>query len=154
MSKKHRKQKRQANEYGYAFGQPPQTNGYGYPPPYGGWQAGFDPATGMPREHHAHGFDHDHTAGYGAGNFGPGGFDRDFLRQISSFLPGQHTDQFLLGLMIGAGAAWVLGDEEIRGKLIKAAMKVYAGVAGGFEEFKEQMADIKAEVATERHGDE
>ena len=73
---------------------------------------------------------------------------------MSGYLPSQHTDQFLMGLMLGAGAAWILSDEELRGKLIKAAMKVYPGVAGGFEEIKEQMADIRADVAAERHGDE
>jgi hypothetical protein len=59
-----------------------------------------------------------------------------------------------MGLMIGAGAAWLLSDEELRGKLIKAGMKLYANVAGGFEELKEQMADIRAEVAAEQHGDD
>ena len=73
---------------------------------------------------------------------------------MSSYLPSRHADQFLIGLALGAGAAWVLSDEELRGKMLKAGMKLYANVAGGFEELKEQMADIRAEVAAERHGDE
>ncbi len=60
------------------------------------------------------------------------------------------SEQFLLGALLGAGAAWVLSDEELRGKLIKAGMKLYAGLAGGFEEMKEQMADIRAELETEQ----
>ena len=47
----------------------------------------------------------------------------------------------------------VLSDEELRGKIVKSAIKLYAGVAGGFEEMKEQMADIRAEVEAEQHGD-
>jgi hypothetical protein len=158
MSKKHKnKQYGPGQGYSYGYSYPP----YGYPNQYGAWpQAGFDPATGMPLgDQHYRGFGQEHShayggPGYGAGGFDQGGINRDFFRDMSSFLPPQHTDQFLLGLLIGAGAAWVLGDEEIRGKLMKAVMKVYAGVAGSFEELKEQMADVRAEVASERHGDE
>ncbi|WP_333874950.1 hypothetical protein [Methylobacter sp.] len=129
-------------------------NGYGYtaPPPYGTWQHnGFGPEAGMPgNEYPGMG------SGYGAPGYGPAGVNpnTDFLQGMSGYLPTRHTDQFLMGLMLGAGAAWILSDEELRGKLIKAGMKFYSGVAGGFEEIKEQMADIRAEVATERHGDE
>jgi len=150
-----------------SYGQAP----YAYGPGQYGPQPGYTPDMG-PIEEHNHGYDHHNDPpgygsaygygggfrhygnGYGGGNYAPGGFNRDFLREISSLFPSQHTDQFLLGLLLGAGAAWVLNDEEMRGKLIKSVMKVYAGVAGGFEELKEQMADIKAEVASERHGDE
>jgi len=41
----------------------------------------------------------------------------------------------------------------VRGEIVKSAMKLDAGVAGGFEEMKEQMADIRAEVEAARHGD-
>lgn len=133
-----------ARQYGQEYG--PNNFGPGYDPAY---------AHGVGSRQYGRGFDPGNFApGYNAGNDAQGGFNRDFLREMSSLFPSQHTDQFLLGLLIGAGAAWVLSDEEIRGKLIKSVMKVYAGVAGGFEELKEQMADIKAEVAAERHGDE
>jgi hypothetical protein len=153
MSKKHKK-KQYGPGYGYTY--PP----YGYPPQYGAWpQAGFDPETGLPLGNHYNpGAGHEYGPGYDAQGYGSNGFHagfaRDFFRDASSFLPPRHTDQLLLGLLVGAGAVWVLGDEEIRGKLIKTAMKVYANVAGGFEEVKEQMADIRAEVAAERHGDD
>ncbi|EIC30065.1 hypothetical protein [Methylomicrobium album] len=161
---------------------PAQAPWGAYPPGYGqahsayGPQPGYAPDMGMPPEAHGHGYNHHDDAaaygpgygstygygggfrhsgnGYGSDNYAPGGFNRDFLRETSSLFSSQHTDQFLLGLLLGAGAAWVLSDEEIRGKLIKSVMKAYAGVAGGFEELKEQMADIRAEVAAERHGDE
>lgn len=57
--------------------------------------------------------------------------------------PGQ---QFLLGSVIGAAATYVLTDEDLRGKVMKGAMKLYSNMAGGFEELKEQMADLRAEI--------
>lgn len=46
---------------------------------------------------------------------------------------------------------YLLGDEQIRAKLIRAGMQLYAGMTGEFEEIKEQMADIQAELAAERN---
>ena len=60
---------------------------------------------------------------------------------------GNGKNQFLLGLLVGAGAAWILSDEELRGKVLRVLMKGYAQLAGGVEEIKEQMADIQAEMA-------
>lgn len=60
------------------------------------------------------------------------------------------NEQFLLGALIGAGAAYVLGDERLRGKLMKAGMNLYAGLMSGFEEMKEQADDIRAEMEAER----
>ena len=78
---------------------------------------------------------------------------RGLSDDLPAFLRTRNSEQFLLGALIGAAAAWVLSDEELRGKIVKSAMKLYAGVAGGFEEMKEQMADIRAEVEAEQHGD-
>lgn len=80
--------------------------------------------------------------------------DAGLLRGFSGLLRSRQSEQFLLGALLGAGAAWLLSDEEMRGKLVKAGMKLYAGIAGGFEEMKEQMADIKAEVEAEQYGGE
>lgn len=112
-------------------------------------------------------------AGMGAGmgaNMGAGAFDPNMfngmaganglfdaalgaqgglLHGLQGMLGSRQTEQFILGALIGAAAVYVLGDEEMRGKLAKTAMKLYAGVAGGFEEIKEQMADIRAEVEAE-----
>ncbi|WP_246264103.1 DUF5132 domain-containing protein [Aromatoleum toluvorans] len=101
----------------------------GYAP--GGWGSGY----GMP-------------AGGAAGH----GFDEGLLKAMPGLLKSRQYDQFLLGAAIGAAAAYVLGDEELRGKLLKTGMKLYAGLLGGVEEFKEQMADLKAEVEAEQHG--
>ena len=66
----------------------------------------------------------------------------------------RQTEQFILGLLLGGAAAYVLGDPEKRAKLIRMGMKRYAGVAGSVEEFKEQIADLKAEVAAEQENAE
>jgi hypothetical protein len=61
------------------------------------------------------------------------------------------TEQFVVGALLGAAAAYVLADEALRGKIMKSVLKLYTGLAGSVEEFKEQIADIRAEIETE-HG--
>ena len=103
----------------------------------------------------------DDSAFGGGDGFGPGGYgfgaaprlDGSWLSRLGlpkGFASGQ-TEQFIIGALLGAGAAYVLADEELRNKIMKSVMKLYAGLTGGLEEFKEQMADLKAEVAAE-HG--
>ncbi|MBZ8138908.1 hypothetical protein CLD22_03210 [Rubrivivax gelatinosus] len=81
-----------------------------------------------------------------AGNGAASGLMPAWLRAMSA------QQQFLVGLAIGAGGAWLLGDDERRAALVKAGMKLYTGLAGGFEELKEQVADIRAEMDAEQHG--
>ncbi len=71
---------------------------------------------------------------------------------LQNLLPNRRSDQFLLGLAIGGAAAWLLSDEELRGRIMKSGLKLYSSVLGGFEEMKEQMADIQAEMAAEEDG--
>lgn len=66
---------------------------------------------------------------------------------LAALTPGQ---QLMVGVLVGAGIAYVLGDEKLRGKLLRAAMRLYTQLASGFEEVKEQMADIQAELAAEQ----
>jgi hypothetical protein len=71
---------------------------------------------------------------------------------FSSFagvLPKKGRDKFLLGLAVGVAAAYVLGNEEVRARIIKAGINLYTGVAGGLEEIKEQFADIQAELGAQ-----
>ncbi|GHU19890.1 hypothetical protein FACS189475_07880 [Betaproteobacteria bacterium] len=56
------------------------------------------------------------------------------------------TEQFVIGTLLGAGAFYVLADEKLRGKILKSVIKLYTGMAGSIEEFKEQIADLKAEI--------
>lgn len=71
---------------------------------------------------------------------------------LAGLLPSGRTEQFLLGAVIGAAAAYLLSDEELRGKLIKSGIKMYSNLMGGFEEIKEQVADLNAEVMAEQSG--
>jgi hypothetical protein len=73
------------------------------------------------------------------------------LGGLSQLLPSRRSEQFLLGAAIGA-AAYVLADDELRGKLIKSGIKLYSSLMGGFEEMREQVADIQAEVQAEQNG--
>lgn len=91
--------------------------------------------------------------GDGAGFGGGASMNKGFLSGLGwprGFASGQ-TEQFILGALLGGAAAYVLADEDLRSKLVKSIMKLYAGLTGGIEEFKEQMADLKAEVEAE-HG--
>lgn len=167
MGKKHKKHGGQnmgyeaAPQYGMpTYGAPAQA-GYGAGAG-GGWQQMGEDASGMAGSAPGapHGAKHHGAmpggapAGYGYGPaYGAGMMDSTLLQGLPAFLRTRQTEQFLLGAMVGAAAAWVLSDEELRGKLVKAGMKLYTSVASGFEEMKEQMADIKAEVEAERHGD-
>ena len=74
------------------------------------------------------------------------------LGGLGGLLPSRRSEQFLLGLALGAAGAWVLSDAELRGKIMKGAMRLYAGVAAGMEEMKEQAEDLKAELAAEQAG--
>jgi len=71
---------------------------------------------------------------------------------LSRLLPAGRSEQFLLGAALGAAAAYVLSDDELRGKLIKSGLSLYSGIVGGLEEMKEQVADIQAEMAAASDG--
>ncbi|WP_228273784.1 hypothetical protein [Rhodocyclus tenuis] len=92
--------------------------------------------------------------GYGPG-YGEGiaGLDKGLLHSLKGLAGSRGSEQFLLGAALGAAAAYVLSDEELRNKLVRMGMKLYAGIAGGFEEIKEQMADLRAEVEAEQHAE-
>jgi hypothetical protein len=69
---------------------------------------------------------------------------------LNNLLPKGRNEQFFLGLAVGGIAAYVLSDEEIRGKLFKGAIQAYSNLMGGVAEMKEQMADLAAEVEAEQ----
>ena len=160
-SKKHKRQyARQAGagwgEAGYGQGAYGAMGGMNNGQDAGGWgQAGYGPgAYGA-----MGGMNNSQGAGAGFNQYawndmfnGTPGADRGFLNGLQGMVGSRHTEQFVLGALIGAAAVYVLGDEEMRNKLLKSAMKLYAGIAGGFEEIKEQVADIRAEVEAETRG--
>lgn len=71
---------------------------------------------------------------------------------LAGMLPAGRNEQFLLGAAIGAAAAYVLGDEALRGKLMKSGIRMFSNLMGDFAEFKEQLADMQAEVEAEQQG--
>lgn len=74
------------------------------------------------------------------------------LGGLSNLLPGRPSEQFLVGALVGAAAAYVLSDAELRGKIIKSGLKLYGSLAGGLAEMKEQAADLQAELEAEQAG--
>lgn len=74
------------------------------------------------------------------------------MNGLARMLPAGRAEQFLLGAVLGAAAAYVLSDEELRGKLMKSGINLYTNLIGGYAEFKEQMADLQAEAEAERQG--
>lgn len=75
-----------------------------------------------------------------------------FLGGLAGMLPKGRNEQFLLGAAVGAVAAYLLSDEQLRGKLMKSGINLYANLMGGLAELKEQMSDLQAEVEAERQG--
>ncbi|MDO8453508.1 MAG: YtxH domain-containing protein [Sulfurimonas sp.] len=59
------------------------------------------------------------------------------------------SDKFLRGLLIGGAAAYLLTNENAQKSIIKAGIKIYSALAGGVEEFKEKIMDVKAELEAE-----
>ncbi len=94
------------------------------------------------------------TAGGFGNGWNPAGLASggSLLGGLSGLLPSRRSEQFLLGLALGAAGAWLLSDAELRGKIMKGAMRLYGGMAAGVEEMKEQMEDLKAELAAEQAG--
>ena len=69
------------------------------------------------------------------------------LREV---LPGSTAEQLLLGVLLGAGAAYVLSDEAMRRKIVRFAVGAYADVAGALAELREEIGDARAEILAER----
>lgn len=76
--------------------------------------------------------------------------DQGILARVKKLLPDTASEQFLVGLLIGAGAAYVLSDEQLRRQIIRYALQTYGDIMGGLEELKEQVADIQAEIRVEQ----
>lgn len=119
------------------------------------------PSKSAKHDHYAYGEGWGATYGRHADNthngaqahaYGGAPLDGGLLHGLQGFIgSSRRTEQFLLGALIGAAATYVLTDEKLRGKLIKAGVGLYSTIAGGFEEMKEQVADIQAEIQSDRH---
>jgi hypothetical protein len=82
----------------------------------------------------------------------PANRNQGMLGNLGGLLPKGRTEQFLLGLLVGGATAYVLSDEDLRGKLFKGAMKAYSSVMGSVAEMKEQLSDVAAELEAEHSG--
>lgn len=71
----------------------------------------------------------------------------------ASLLRAPLAHPLLLGFCVGAGAAWLLGDAQLRSRLIRCGLRLYDSLLGGLDELKEEVADLRAELEAERHGD-
>ena len=76
--------------------------------------------------------------------------DNGVMAGLKKLLPDATSERFLVGLLIGAGTAYVLSDERLRGQMIRYAVQSYGTIVGGLEELKEQVADIQAEIIAEQ----
>lgn len=75
---------------------------------------------------------------------------KGILAGVKQLLPDSASEQFLVGLLIGAGASFVLSDEQLRRQIIRYAVQTYGNMLGGLGELKEQVADIQAEILAEQ----
>lgn len=97
------------------------------------------------------------NAAYGYANGAQGGAfanapgNGGLLNGLQSLLGTRRSERFLTGALLGAAAVYVLSDEKLRGTIIKAGVSLFSGIAGGFEEMKEQIADIRAEMQAGEH---
>lgn len=81
---------------------------------------------------------------------GMNGRNGGLMNGLAGMLPNGRAEQFLLGAALGAAVTYVLSDEELRSKLMKSGINLYTSLMGGVAVFKEQMADMQAEVEAER----
>lgn len=58
-----------------------------------------------------------------------------------------NADSLIKGLLIGAGAAYLLTNEKAQRTIIRAAVGLWGAVQGAVEEVKERVRDAEAEVA-------
>ncbi|MFS8037171.1 hypothetical protein ACI7BZ_09445 [Xanthobacter sp. AM11] len=60
------------------------------------------------------------------------------------------ADSLVKGLIIGAGAAYLLTNETAQRTLMRTAVQVWSLLQGSMEELKERLHDAEAEVAAAR----
>ena len=65
---------------------------------------------------------------------------------IKNMLPDSASEQFLLGLLSGAGVAYVLSNEQMRRQIIGFGVQTYDSIVDGFAELREEAADAQAEI--------
>ncbi len=59
-------------------------------------------------------------------------------------------NKFLLGVVVGGVATYLLTNDDAQKAIIKTGMKLFSKVAGGVEEIKEKIMDAQAEIEQEK----
>lgn len=59
------------------------------------------------------------------------------------------NERFVMGLLVGAAATFLLTNETVQKTAIKSMVRVWLAVQGGFEELKERFRDAEAEIQAE-----
>lgn len=78
-------------------------------------------------------------------------FIKDFphMTENTNKTPLYKSPAFLKGLLLGAGIAYVATNKTVQQAVISASVRLFTSVQGSFEEMKEQIQDIKAELSNE-----
>ena len=71
----------------------------------------------------------------------------NFFQQMMSL---GSNDQFLKGLLIGAGVTYLMSNEKVQQKMIKTAVQGWSMMQGGMEEMKERFRDAEAEIQADQ----
>lgn len=61
------------------------------------------------------------------------------------------NSSFLKGMLLGAGIAYIATNKTVQQAVLSASVRMAASVQGSFEEMKEQLQDIKAELSAEQN---
>lgn len=143
----------------------PGWPGYGYNPYYGQPPAGHPAAgpamgPGMPPPPYWPPYGHHYHPGWGMPpNAPPPHLQPQPQPQAQPQSPfslaglGLTDDAFVKGLLIGAGASFLLTNETVQKNLISTLVKLWAGVQGGAEEMKERFRDAEAELQAAAEGE-
>lgn len=108
-----------------------------------GQREGVDSQPGDPQSADPRAFD-PRNGGFGPNPFGGGPFPGGAAPNLHAH-PG--ADSFVKGLLVGAGAAWLLTNEAAQRTILRSAVQLWAAVQGGVEELKEKLHDAEAEFA-------
>lgn len=60
------------------------------------------------------------------------------------------SDQFIKGLLIGAGVTYLMSNEKVQQKMVKTVVQGWTMMQGGMEEMKERFRDAEAEIQAEQ----
>ena len=72
----------------------------------------------------------------------------DQTRLLSGWFDFSNTS-YIKGFLIAAGVTLIATNPKVRGAITHGAIKTWAALQGGVEEFKEKIHDVRAEMSQE-----